>query len=137
MCERIAALRQSVEDYSCGFDAALVTGAQADEVLCAAAAIEKAAAALKAAAAARVAATSVWRRSGARSPAEHLAPAGLRRSCRLARPACSVVALTLPELLGMVRRGAGAATLPRPIADSRPRLGWLLIYFGRASGPKR
>ncbi|MDQ6798191.1 MAG: DUF222 domain-containing protein, partial [Actinomycetota bacterium] len=73
MCEALAGLRDSMARYAAGFDAALVTAADAAQVVDRAAAIEKMAATVKAVAAARVAETELWRAGGDRSAAHHLA----------------------------------------------------------------
>ncbi|HWC11139.1 MAG TPA: DUF222 domain-containing protein [Acidimicrobiales bacterium] len=119
MCQRIAELRQAVEDYSQGFDTTLVTAAQADDVVTHAAAIEKVAAALKAAAAARVAETSLWRRSGCRSPAEDLA----RRSGTTLAQAADALATarrlqSLPRTQAAARRGQLSAAQASTIAGA-------------------
>lgn len=75
MCERLSDVRAGLGRVAERFDAALLSAAEAERVVQVAAAIEKTAAAIKAAAAARVAETGVWRRSGDRSPAHHLARA--------------------------------------------------------------
>ena len=68
-------LRRGVERYAAGFDAALLTGADAASVVDDVAAIEKMAATLKSLASARASDTGDWRRRGARSPAHDLAQA--------------------------------------------------------------
>ncbi|MEA2972008.1 MAG: hypothetical protein QOG82_466, partial [Actinomycetota bacterium] len=69
----IAELRESLSVYAAGFDAALLSAAQAEEVVDQASRIEKMAATVKALAAARVAETGSWRTDGDRSAAHHLA----------------------------------------------------------------
>ena len=73
MCVSIDELRKSVAEYAAGFDAALLTSAQAEQVVDEASSIERIASTVKALAAARVAETGGWRAEGDRSPAHHLA----------------------------------------------------------------
>ena len=73
MCVRIGDLRESLSGYAAGFDAALLSGGQAEVVVEQASRIERMAATLKALAAARVAETGAWRAEGDRSAAHHLA----------------------------------------------------------------
>src|SRR5437764_73570 len=73
MCEALVGLRKAMGSYAAGFDAALISAADAARVVADASAIEKMAATVKALAAARLAETELWRRDGDRSPAHHLA----------------------------------------------------------------
>jgi hypothetical protein len=76
MCEALGQLRQAVASYATGFDAELVSAADARTVVAEAAAIESGAATIKALAAARAAgAAGDVRRRGARSAAHELARA--------------------------------------------------------------
>src|SRR3954452_21958505 len=72
MCEKLAELDRAMGAFTAGFDAALVSGAQAEGVLERAARIEHMAATLKALAAGRMAETELWRMGGDRSPAHML-----------------------------------------------------------------
>ena len=69
----IASLRESLGEYAAGFDAALLSAAQAAEVVEQASRIEKMAATVKGLAVARVAETGSWRGEGDRSTAHQLA----------------------------------------------------------------
>ena len=69
----IAELRESLSEYAAGFDAAVLSAAQAAEVVEQASRIEKMAATVKGLAAARVAETGSWRTEGDRSAAHQLA----------------------------------------------------------------
>ncbi|MEA2828599.1 MAG: hypothetical protein QOG43_3038, partial [Actinomycetota bacterium] len=69
----IAELRESLSGYAAGFDASVLSPAQAGEVLDQASRIEKIAATLKGLAAARLAETNSWRAEGDRSAAHQLA----------------------------------------------------------------
>jgi hypothetical protein len=75
VCERLAELREAVAGYAARFDPSLLTGADAAQVIKDAAAIENMVATIKALAATWVADTGVWRYSGDRSAAHHLARA--------------------------------------------------------------
>jgi hypothetical protein len=75
MFERVSQLRDAMQHFATGLDAALIEPADAARVVQHAAAIEKMAAAVKVMAAARVAETSLWRNKGDRSPAHQLARA--------------------------------------------------------------
>src|SRR5438270_12962605 len=72
MCEKLAELDKAMGAFASSFDAALVSGAQAEGVLERAARIEHMAATLKALAAGRLAETELWRMGGDRSPAHML-----------------------------------------------------------------
>src|SRR5947199_1491228 len=73
MCEALVGLRKAMGSYAAGFDAAVISAADAAVVVADASAIEKMAATVKALAAARLAETELWRRDGDRSPAHQLA----------------------------------------------------------------
>ena len=73
MCDKLSDLQRALTSYAAGFDAALLTGAQAAEALCAAVGIERIAGHLKTLAAARTAETGAWKGTGHRSAAHHLA----------------------------------------------------------------
>ncbi len=73
VCDLLVDLRESVRRYAAGFDASLLSGADASSVVDVAGAIERMAATVKSLAAARSAETGVWRSTGDRSAAHHLA----------------------------------------------------------------
>ena len=73
MCRALRAVRQSMVSYAGRFDAAVLTGVQASEVVGLCAQIEASAAAVKALAAARAAEAKSWQQAGYRSAAEQLA----------------------------------------------------------------
>jgi hypothetical protein len=73
MCESLSGLREGLRRYAAVFDAAVLSGAQAGEVVEAATALERMAVALRAKAAARRAETGAWKGSGERSAAAELA----------------------------------------------------------------
>ena len=73
MCDTLAELGEGMRSCAARFDVALLSAADAEQVVEAAAAIEGVAATIKALAAARVAEGGGWRGSGERSAAHHLA----------------------------------------------------------------
>ena len=73
MCDTLSALRQALRRYAAGFDPAVLSAAQAAEVVEAATAVERMAATLGAKAAARRAETGGWKEAGERSAAAELA----------------------------------------------------------------
>jgi hypothetical protein len=73
MCDVLPELRQSVSRYAAGFDAALLSGEQAQRALAEAAAIERMVGVVKAMAADRMAECRAWKGAGERSAASHLA----------------------------------------------------------------
>src|SRR5437764_10713345 len=73
MCERLSELAAGMRAFADGFDAALLLGSEASHVVTLASTIENIAASVKAAAAVRAEDCGAWSRSGARSPAHHLA----------------------------------------------------------------
>src|SRR5690348_3279012 len=73
MCQQLAELEGAVVSFAQGFDAGLISAAQAEGVMERAARIEHAAATVKALAAARMAETELWSVGGDRSPAHMLA----------------------------------------------------------------
>ncbi|HEU0127212.1 MAG TPA: hypothetical protein VFQ48_01190, partial [Pseudonocardiaceae bacterium] len=73
MCQKLSELREAMGVYAAGFDAALITAADAGLVVEQASAVERMAATVKALAAARVAETPLWRAEGDGSPAQALA----------------------------------------------------------------
>jgi len=75
MCKRLGELRRAMASYAAGFDAGLVSVADARTAVAEAAAIESSAATIKALAAARAAKAGDARRRGARSAAHELARA--------------------------------------------------------------
>ena len=106
MCVSIDELRKFLAEYAAGFDAALLTAAQAERVVDEASSIERIASTVKALAAARVAETGGWRAEGDRSPAHHLA----RRTGTTVVQAASAIDTarrleTLPETSAAARRG--------------------------------
>jgi hypothetical protein len=105
--------------YAAGFDAAVLTAAQAEEVLHQASRIEKTAATLKALAAARLAESGSWRAEGDRSAAHHLA----RRTGTTVVQAASVIDTarrlgSLPETAAAARRGELSAEQASAIVDA-------------------
>ena len=106
MCVSIDELRKSVAEYAAGFDAALLSSGQAEQVVDEASTIERIASTVKALAAARVAETGLWRSEGDRSPAHHLA----RRTGTTVVQAASALDTArrlenLPETSAAARRG--------------------------------
>jgi hypothetical protein len=75
MCQRLAELREAMRAYAAGFDAGLLSLADARFALAHATAIEHMAATVKALAATRVAQGASWREEGERSAAHELAKA--------------------------------------------------------------
>ena len=73
MCDRLSDLRDCMRRYAAGFDAAVLSVADVEQVVGLAAAVEGVASTLKALAAARVAEGGGWKLSGERSAAHHLA----------------------------------------------------------------
>ena len=73
VCDLLVDLRESMRRYAAGFDASLLSGADASSVVDVAGAIERMAATVKSLAAARSAEVGVWRSTGDRSAAHHLA----------------------------------------------------------------
>ena len=72
MCDRLLELRDAMSRYTAGFDAALLSAAQAEKAVYAAAVIERMAAAVKSMAAVRAADTGAWKRAGERSGARNI-----------------------------------------------------------------
>ena len=135
MCVGIDELRRSVAEYAAGFDAALLTSAQAEQVVDEASSIERIASTVKALAAARVADTGGWRAEGDRSPAHHLA----RRTGTTVVQAASALDTarrleTLPETSAAARRGelsAEAASAIAAAAGVDPRAEHALLETAR------
>lgn len=73
MCHELAQPRDSMSEYARGFDASLLSGADAAAVVSFAGRIERMAATVKGLAAARSAEAGIWRDAGDRSAAHHLA----------------------------------------------------------------
>src|SRR5947199_5756043 len=73
MCQKLVELEKAMAAFAAGFDAALISAAQAEGVMERAARIEHMAATVKALAAARMAETELWSLGGDRSPAHMLA----------------------------------------------------------------
>ena len=73
MCETLVELCESVRRYAVAFDATALGGVEAESVVAAAGAIERMAATVKGLAAARSADEGIWKVSGDRSAAHHLA----------------------------------------------------------------
>ncbi|MEA2902040.1 MAG: hypothetical protein QOH36_1927, partial [Actinomycetota bacterium] len=115
----IAELRESLSKYAAGFDAALLSAAQAEEVVEQASRIEKMAATVKALAAARVAETGSWRSDGDRSAAHQLAR---RTGTSVVQAAAAIDTArrleTLPETSAAARRGELSADQACAIADA-------------------
>jgi hypothetical protein len=119
MCVRIAELRESLGEYAAGFDADVLSAAQAKEVLEHASRMENIAATLKAVAAARVAETGSWKEDGDRSAAHHLAR---RTGTTLLNAATAIETVrrlqALPETAAAARRGDLSAEQATAIADA-------------------
>src|SRR5947209_19943887 len=73
MCQKLVELEKAMAAFASGFDAALVSAAQAEGVMERAARIEHMAATVKALAAARMAETELWELGGDKTPAHMLA----------------------------------------------------------------
>ena len=115
----IAELRESLGEYAAGFDAAVLSAAQAADVVEQASRIEKMAATVKALAAARVAETGSWRTEGDRSAAHQLA----RRTGTTVVQAAAAIDTArrleaLPETAAAARRGELSAEQTMAIADA-------------------
>ena len=115
----IAELRESLSGYAAGFDAAVLSAAQAEQVVEEASRIEKIAANLKGLAAARLAEVGTWRAEGERSAAHQLA----RRTGTSVVQAASVIDTArrlgaLPETAAAARRGELSAEQAAAIADA-------------------
>ena len=115
----IAELRESMGEYAAGFDAALLSAAQAAEVVEQASRIEKMAATVKGLAAARVAETGSWRTEGDRSAAHQLAR---RTGTSVVQAAAAIETArrleSLPETAAAARRGELSAEQTCAIADA-------------------
>src|SRR5437868_7368415 len=72
MCVKLGELEKAMATFAAGFDAALLSAAQAEGVMERAARIEHMAATVKALAAARLAETELWKLGGDKSPAHVL-----------------------------------------------------------------
>jgi hypothetical protein len=73
MCDTLSDLRQGLSRYATGFDAPVLSGAQAEAAVEAATALERMAGVIRAKAAARAAQVRSWKAAGERSAASHLA----------------------------------------------------------------
>ena len=73
MCDTVVDLRESMRRFAVRFDASALSGLDADSVVAAVGAIERMAATVKGLAAARSAEAEMWKHSGDRSAAHHLA----------------------------------------------------------------
>jgi len=116
---RIAELRECLSGYAAGFDAAVLSAAQAEAVVEEASRIEKMAATLKALAAARLAETGSWREEGERSAAHQLA----RRTGTSVAQAAEAIDTArrlsaLPETAAAARRGELSAEQASAIVDA-------------------
>jgi hypothetical protein len=138
MCERLSQLRAAMAAYAAGFDASLLSAADAGRARDHATAIEAVAATVKALAAARVAETGRWHQDGQRSAAHELAAATgttvaeakevLDTGRRLAHQA---------ELADAARRGELSAAQSRVIAgaaEADPASAGRLIDHARQGG---
>ena len=91
MCQQVRGLRQSITEYAGGFDARLLTPAQAGEVTRLCAQMEASISSVKARAAARLAEGGTWKAEGYRSVADQLAretgmsPAAAKRALQKGR----------------------------------------------------
>ena len=115
----IAELRESLSGYAAGFDAALLSAAEAEAVVEEASRIEKIAANLKGLAAARLAEVGSWRAEGDRTAAHQLA----RRTGTSVVQAASVIETArrlgaLPETAAAARRGELSAEQAAAIVDA-------------------
>ena len=115
----IAELRESLGDYAARFDAAVLSAAQAADVVEQASRIEKMAATVKSLAAARLAETGSWRVEGDRSAAHQLA----RRTGTSVVQAASAIDTarrleSLPAIASAARRGELSAEQACAIADA-------------------
>ncbi|HUR23615.1 MAG TPA: DUF222 domain-containing protein, partial [Acidimicrobiales bacterium] len=119
MCEHIGQLREAMGRYAAGFDASLLSCADAAVVVAEAAVIENLAATVKGLAAARFAAGEGWKDAGARSAAAHLA-----RSTGTSVRAASEVLETarrlqsLPALAAAARSGQLSGAQVAAVADA-------------------
>ncbi len=115
----IAELRESLGEYAAGFDAAVLSAAQAAEVVEQASRIEKMAATVKGLAAARVAECGSWRREGDRSAAHPLAR---RTGTSVVQAAAAIETArrleSLPETAAAARRGDLSTEQACAIADA-------------------
>jgi hypothetical protein len=113
MCEQLGQLREAVGRYAAGFDASLLSCADA------AAVIENLAATVKALAAARSAAGEMWKEAGARSAAAHLARA-TGTSVRVAGEVLDTGRRLerLPALAAVARTGELSAAQVAAVADA-------------------
>ena len=118
MCQRLSELREAMGAYAAGFDAALISVADAERVVEEATAIGNAAAAVKALAAVRLSETEAWRGEGDRSPAHRLA----RRSGTSVKEAAQALETgraleLLPATSSAARRGELSLAQAAAIAD--------------------
>lgn len=119
MCESLLDLRAGLGRYAAGFDAALLSGPQAQSVVEAATAVERMAAVLKAKAAGRVAETRCWKGAGERSAASHLARATASTLGQAGDAIATAKRLeTLPTLDAAARGGELSAEQTAAIADA-------------------
>ncbi len=119
MCDSLGDVRAALSRYVAVFDAATLSGSQAESVVEAATAIERMAAVVKAKAAARAAETRSWKRAGERSAASHLA----RRTAGTVAQAADALATArrlenLPTLDAAARLGELSAAQTAAIADA-------------------
>jgi hypothetical protein len=119
MCDGLLALRDAMSRYTAGFDAALLSGAQAEQAVDAAGVIERLAAAVKSMAAVRAADAGAWKRAGERSPAHHLA----RATGSSVGQAADIIDTArrlekLPEVAAAARSGELSAQQASAIADA-------------------
>ncbi len=115
----IAELRETLSGYAARFDAAVLSAAQAEEVVDQASRIEKIAATIKALAAARLADTGSWRAEGERSAAHLLA----RRTGTTVVQAAAAIETArrldaLPETSAAARRGELSSEQASAIVDA-------------------
>ena len=133
-------IRESVGCYAAGFDAALVSGADAQVILADAIAAENMLATITSMAAARVAECGSWQREGEKSPAHQLA----RRSgipLGRAREALATAGRLKdqPELDGAVRRGELSPAQAAPIsaaAKANPKAEKRLVGLAKKASLK-
>jgi len=119
MCDTLCDLRAGMSRWAGGFDAAVLSGAQAEVALEAATAIERMAAIAKAKAAARVAETRAWKGGSERSAASHLARSTGSTVGQAAETLATGQRLNdLPVLDAAARAGQLSAAQTAAIADA-------------------
>ncbi len=119
MCDTLAELRHGLRRYAVGFDAAVLSNAQAQSALAAATAMERMAGVIRAKAAARIAETRAWKGTGERSSAAHLAKAAATTVKDAAEAIATARRLEgLPALDAAARAGQLSGEQTSAIADA-------------------